>query len=101
MVLSLPIQLYPATEMLDIMVQAWKDQLRESRKTPDQQKILSEKSPLQYFNRNATYDKNIKGLDEKSTTLRLTLAFLIVSLGTCVPSFTFFSSVVGAVGLSF
>jgi len=137
MVLTLPVMLYPSTEMLEVMLTDLKragesvdddnnnedaDDISLSKMANDDEKKRSTRPAAPNVNspllprhdttwrtkqrpvvakpRNGQ-QQQLQQQHEKSTSLRLVLAFLTVMMGAFTPSFTLFSALVGAVGLTF
>jgi len=96
LLLTVPVMLYPTTEMLEVMLSEWNNEVRgecEAHLTPPDYHDHTNLHAEEHHPQQEGHEKNRK--------LRLFLAFLVVMLGSTTRSFTSFSGFVGAVGLTF
>ena len=126
MMLSIPVMMYPSTEMLEVMLTdhlekkeqehvEWRRrnasntgevELLERTRRDSETKLVqhhsaSECDVVYTDSRISVAQQQEEFSQDRSWKLRLFLSFLTVMLGTCMKSFTQFSGFVGAVGLSF
>lgn len=126
MLLGIPIMLFPATEMLEVMLTdrlekkeqehiEWRKRnaldtggvellertRRDSETNLVQSHGASERAVVYTDGQISVAQQQQEFSQDRSWKLRLFLSFLTVMLGTCMKSFTQFSGFVGAVGLSF
>ena len=126
MVLSIPVMMYPSTEMLEVMLTdhlekkvqenaEWRRrnasktggvELLECTRRDSETKLVQPRGASDFAvvytdSQISVGQQQQEFSQDRSWKLRLFLSFLTVMLGTCMKSFTQFSGFVGAVGLSF